>query len=666
MNSQANAAEGNDGFDFSNIPDDGQRSSFHLNQRVLLGGFLVCLGYYLGAKLGIALKLPPRPVSVMWPPNSILLAALLLAPVRHWWFLLACALPAHLLAQMQGKTPVPMMLCWALSNATEALIGAGLIRWMVRGRFQLNGLKNVVLFLVCGAFLGPFLSSFLDSAFVRLNDFGTGAYWEIWKIRFFSNVLASVTVAPMIVLWARADFGNVRKANWKRWVEGILLGIALLGVAYLVFRKHRTGISGDPAFIYAPLPFLLWAAVRFGATGAISAIFATALISISGAAHGLGPFVTRSHETNVLSLQIFLSVSSVLLLLLCAVMSDLKQARERLARAFGSSPDAMLIMRKSDGHILEWNERAEKLFAYLRRDAVGRTVAELNIYLDEADYRRLLADTSSGSSVHDLEVLFRNRNGEIRRTLLSADTDEIDGASCLILSLHDVTERRRLEEETRQLSSRLVNAKEEERKRIARELHDDLTQRLALLAVEVDLLNEEAKRSEVPDSDRLEAIGSQLRELTSDVDLFSHHLHPAQLEQRGLIAAARAYCLEIETRWSIPVRFRERGNMPSDLDPAVVLCLYRVLQEALQNAARHSDTFEIHVQLKGEKDQLRLVVIDKGKGFNVESPRDGTGLGLVSMCERVKQLYGSIDIQSKPGEGTRVEVTVPLLHQAPL
>src|SRR5258707_1941494 len=137
--------------------------------RTILAGALTCIGYYLGAKLGFALTFQPHPVSVMWPPNSILLAALLLSPVRSWWFLLLCALPAHLASQMQSGVPPIMMLCWFVSNSCEALIGASLTRAMVGGSFRFISLRNVSIFLVCGVFLGPFLPSFLDAGFVVLN-----------------------------------------------------------------------------------------------------------------------------------------------------------------------------------------------------------------------------------------------------------------------------------------------------------------------------------------------------------------------------------------------------------------------------------------------------------------------------------------------------------------
>src|SRR5438477_7162347 len=159
----------------------------------------VCLAYFLGAKIGFALTLWPHPVSVLWPPNSILLAALLLTPVRIWWVILLAALPAHLAAKLPSNVPPTMILCWFISNSCEALIGAGCVRYLIDRPVRFDRLRNVGIFCFFAAFLAPFLSSFLDSAFVAINQFGQDSYWQVWRIRFTSNVLATLTVVPFIV-----------------------------------------------------------------------------------------------------------------------------------------------------------------------------------------------------------------------------------------------------------------------------------------------------------------------------------------------------------------------------------------------------------------------------------------------------------------------------------
>ncbi len=599
----------------------------------------------------------------MWPPNSILLAALLLTPVRSWWFLLLCAVPAHFAVQLQSDVPPTMVICWLISNFTEALLGAGLTRLMVGDQFRLVGFANTSAFLLCGVFLGPLLSSFLDSAFVRWNNWGQGAYWEICRIRFFSNVLASLALAPLVLVWARVDYGRIRHAPWKRFLEATLLAAGLLVVGFRIFLGSEPGPTADLKLLYAPLPFLLWAAIRFGGPGATLAVFVTALISIGGAARGRGPFATESPEANALSLQLFLSVISILLLLLSAVRSDGEKAQERITKAFRSSPDAIIISRQKDGHIIEMNERAEAIFEVRRTEALGHTAFDLNIYCCEASLVRAIADTSGGTSLHNLELPIRAKSGAIRHTLISTETEEIEGELCLIVVLRDITERRRAEEEAREVSSKLITAQEDERKRIARDLHDDLNQRLALLSVEMELLGQEAGTNRELALRHIEVIAGRVREMSSEVHKLSYQLHPAKLDQLGLVVAARTFCREVSLQADIGIHF-EPQDIPRDLDSGVALCLYRVLQEALQNSVRHGDGAPIQVKLAGAGEGIQLLISDQGKGFDVNHAMRNGGLGLVSMRERVRQVHGAIQFVSSPGKGTRIEVTVPLVRHA--
>src|SRR6266550_7060562 len=280
----------------------------------------VAFAYYLGAKIGFALTLQPHPVSVLWPPNSILLAALLLTPIRIWWLILLAAFPAHLAAQLQSGVPPTMILCWFISNSCEALIGAGCIRYFIDRPVRFDRLRNVGLFCLFAAFLAPFLSSFLDAAFVAANHWGQDNYWQVWRIRFTSNVLAALTLAPLIVTWGAERIAWLGKIRRTRFVEAGLLVLGLLSVSAIVFYKMAP--AADSTLLYLPLPFLLWAAVRFGSRGVSAAICTVAFLAIWSAGHGYGPFSTRSAAENALSIQMFLIVISVPLLFLAAVIEE--------------------------------------------------------------------------------------------------------------------------------------------------------------------------------------------------------------------------------------------------------------------------------------------------------------------------------------------------------
>src|SRR6476660_7003673 len=183
-------------------PNEMTRSAL-FDRQLLITGLWVFAVYYLGCKVGFSLTFNPHPVSVLWPPNSVLVAALLLTPPRSWWFVLLAALPAHLAAQLQSDVPPLMIMCWFISNASEAVIGAGLTRYVIGGPMRFTSLRSVGIFCLCVVFIGPFLSSFLDAAFVVWNHWGQDGYWKLIRIRFPSNALAALIVVPLIVTWVR-------------------------------------------------------------------------------------------------------------------------------------------------------------------------------------------------------------------------------------------------------------------------------------------------------------------------------------------------------------------------------------------------------------------------------------------------------------------------------
>jgi two-component system sensor kinase FixL len=283
-------------------------------------GLSVFVGYYLGAKIGFALTFQPYPVSVLWPPNSILVAALLLTPPRIWWFVLLAAFPAHCATQLQSHVPPLMILCWFVSNSSEALIGAGLTRYLVSGPIQFTSLRNAAIFCLCAVFAGPFLSSFLDAAFVRWNAWGQASYWDLIRIRFFSNALAALIVVPLIVTWATKGILALLRARRARLLEACLLVFGLLSISFAVVYRFGPGV--DSAFLFLTLPFLLWAAARFGSLGTSTALSIVGFLAIWSGSHGHGPFSGGTAEQNTLSIQIFLIVLSIPMLFLAAVIEE--------------------------------------------------------------------------------------------------------------------------------------------------------------------------------------------------------------------------------------------------------------------------------------------------------------------------------------------------------
>ncbi|HET9385467.1 MAG TPA: PAS domain S-box protein [Gemmatimonadales bacterium] len=261
-----------------------------------------------------------------------------------------------------------------------------------------------------------------------------------------------------------------------------------------------------------------------------------------------------------------------------------------------------------------------------------------------------------------IEYRVRRKDGECRWiTDAGAPRYNADGVFVgYIGSAVDVTERKRADEAAATLSQRLIEAQESERSRLARELHDDINQRLALLNMRLDAVSRAVPDSAAEGKQRVEEARQDVMSLVTDVGALSHRLHPPRLEYLGIARAAAALCREISNQQSVEVRF-DAESVPEGLSKPMALCLYRVLQEALQNAIKHSGSPKVDVSLRGGADHIELTIHDVGVGFDVDATRD-RGLGLASMNERLKAVDGQLVIASQLQHGTTIRARVPLLQ----
>jgi len=221
----------------------------------------------------------------------------------------------------------------------------------------------------------------------------------------------------------------------------------------------------------------------------------------------------------------------------------------------------------------------------------------------------------------------------------------------------DITERKRTEEALHNFSARLIHAQEEERSRLARELHDDITQRLARLAIDV---GRSRPRTSVPlPAQTVRDVREELIRLSEDVHALSYRLHPSILEDLGLAAALRVEVERCERQGPAPIDVQIQ-EIPESLSRDVALCVFRVAQEALRNAVRHASARAMKLSLRGLDGGLQLAVQDDGRGFDPALQRDRPSLGLASMRERIHLIGGELDIESAPGHGTTVLAWMPL------
>jgi signal transduction histidine kinase len=258
-----------------------------------------------------------------------------------------------------------------------------------------------------------------------------------------------------------------------------------------------------------------------------------------------------------------------------------------------------------------------------------------------------------------MEYRLRRHDGQYRwLSDIGVPRFERDGhLAGYIGSCIDITDRKLAEAALSTVGRRLIEAHEEERTWIARELHDDINQRIAMLSIELQQGGEGSPPSQNPD--HIRHIRQRLLDLGKDIQALSHRLHSSKLEYLGLVAAASSFCREFSQQQGVDIDFQHEG-VPRSLPKETSLSLFRVLQEALQNATKHSGVRHFEVHLHGTPEEIELTVCDNGLGFDQQHATSHHGLGLISMRERMQMVRGQLYMDSQPGHGTTIRARVPI------
>lgn len=340
------------------------------------------------------------------------------------------------------------------------------------------------------------------------------------------------------------------------------------------------------------------------------------------------------------------------------VREDIGDSKERLIELLGTK-------------ILTWEGEAEgQRFTYVSEQAVnmlGYPVASwyepgfLASHVHAEDLSWVLAAYQKQTRVSEhFDLTFRmwaldGRLVWVQNLVIVGPQKE--GVSKIHGFMIDVSERKRAEEALKDLGGRLIAAQEEERRRVARELHDDFNQRLALLSVGLEQLGQKIETPIALHRD-VKRLQTQAQEIAAEMHRLSYKLHPSKLDHLGLAAAVKSLCAEITKSGKVKVEFHQAG-FPAQLDNDVTLCIFRIAQEGLRNCVKHSGADSARVVLTRTRNAVRLLVSDNGCGFNTKTGLMEKGLGFISMKERLHVLGGEMNVYSKPLRGTRIEVSVP-------
>jgi PAS domain S-box-containing protein len=599
-------------------------------------------------------------VSPLWLGNVLLVSVLLLVQRRIWPVVLAAGLAGFFLFDLQAGGPIRSIVWLLLSNTAEVLTAALCLNYSFEGVPRLNSVKALTKYSFYAVFLAPFVGAFLGALSTRSN------YWASWKVAFFSEAIGFLTLMPAILGWAR-DIPVWAQKPSAYYLEAIALLAALVILGQLAFAAPER--SSLPALLYSLVPLLLWATLRFGATGVSTSMIAIAFLSIWGAVHGQGPFAEPGRTIDVVSLQLFLFFMTAPFMALAALVEERKDAEQVLRQRDGALNEAQRLAQLGSwrwdpiSDAVTWSAELYRLSGYNSKLPAPSFKEHEQFFTPESwDRLRQSVEKALRTGVPyelDLEGI---RTDGTRIWLTSRGEAVVDANGRPIYlrgTTQDITERKRSEAALLSVSGRLISAQEEERIRIASELHDDLSQRMALLAIGLEQFEQEMPRSSSDAREQLHQIAGIAKEVSSEIHHLSHQLHSRKLDTLGLVSAAGGFCREFSTKHDLQIEFIHE-DIPAHVPKDVTLCFFRILQEALRNVMKHSGATQAKVELRGHGDWMELCISDTGIGFDPELASDGAGIGLIIMRERTRLVGGELLLESKPLLGTKIRARVPL------
>src|SRR6476660_7337244 len=296
---------------------------------IVLQVFLTGVAYYLATEIAWALCFPNSKVSLLFPPHAVLVVILLLVPVRHWWAYTLATVVAHFLATQQAHWPPLYALHCEAFDAVQNVLAAAGIRVFIKSPFNRITLREAIIFVLIAVVIVPFGTAFWGAAFTVSNHFGTH-YWIEWRNLGISNGVTAMVLVPVILIGVHRLFTKAGSAPPSRILEACLLAAGILAVGWVAFNWAPAGPDTSPALLYAPVPLLIWAALRFGPGGISASMLVITILAIWGTMQGRGPFLTQTPEENALALQLFLLMAVTPLMLLAVAIDDERRSKEAL------------------------------------------------------------------------------------------------------------------------------------------------------------------------------------------------------------------------------------------------------------------------------------------------------------------------------------------------
>jgi PAS domain S-box-containing protein len=612
-----------------------ERAPLRLGYRYVSQLAIVFALYFGAGKLGLAIPFTSSNVSPVWPAAGVAVSAVLI-----WGIQIAPAIAlAAFLVNFLSSIPAPIAVGIGLGNASSAVLAGYLLRRFSDFQISLPRLRDVLRFVIFAVVLATTVAASVGVTSLTVAHIKAwSSYGSAWRIWWLGDAMGVLVVAPLLLT------GPEMLRLCRRWrvLEACLLAIAVLLTSAAIFGPWEA--VRDDVLAFVVFPFVMWAAIRFRVAGAAVTSLLVATVAVWGTAHGFGPFVSHTQLHNAMLLQIFIAVISLTGLMLAALINE----RERIGEAFESEKQLLseseaaketlevrvkertqeleqstaqlayqatlldlandaILVRSAHSGITYWNEGAERLYGWTKEEALGNSTQELLHTEFQTDISEILRlDRWEG------ELRQRRRDG-LEITVASHWTTlrDHDGKPVGWLEINtDVSARKQAEEAARSLSGRILTLQDDERRRIARGLHDSLGQLLAALKMNLDLLStEHGNRAKlILESSKI------VDQCVGETRTISHLLHPPLLDEAGIGSAVRWYVDGFAQRSSIKVKL-ELSPKLNRLHRDAEIALFRAVQEALTNVHRHSGASAVNIRFSLEAKQVRLEIEDNGRGI---------------------------------------------------
>ena len=650
-----------------------------LERRLVARTALVGLAYFAAARFGLSLAFTTKQVTTVWPPTGIALVAMFVWGIRIWPGVFVAAAVANVMTYEAIPTAVGI----ALGNTSAAVLGAVLLR---RFGFEpgFRRVRDVCVFVAVAA-MTPLVSATNGVAHLALHGLvDWSAYRSVWSIWWVGDAMGILLFAPVLLTWpARMP----ARPLGRRVLEAGVLAAGLVLVADTTLTDAVFD-AGSPHQFYAVFPFLIWAALRFGAAASAWAVVLVGAVVVWGTVHDRGPFGSGSIDYRLARLELFLAVAALMAMTLAAMMAerdaaqaalrranseleqrvsertqDLERAHAGLAQVIAENfPNGAIVMFDRDLRLLLVRGEGLNLIGIDPVAVEGLILADAFDADTVATLQPLIRQALAGIPVR-ARLALRSRQINVNLVPLRGVTGSVVAATLIsedITAQHETEQALRISEDRRNHAlARLLEAQEHERVRIAADLHDDTIQAMTAALLRLD----SAQRVLAPNDgahDRVARARATLAEAIERTRKLTFDLRPQLLEAEGLTAAVADLAHHAAGQAGFRLELDLDVGRYSDVIESLV---FRTVHEALINVERHANARTVRIEVRDADGVITGTVTDDGGGFDVASARARARathhFGLETSAERIRLAGGNLTLTSTPGEGARVAFAVP-------